>query len=165
MKIFYITASGAIVYAFRYREPWRSTYITNCKPKDIFPHLLYAVGPCLAISIFINEGTLSDGFFNYCGEILYAFSLFLESIAILPQLVMTIDDGSVENMTSWYMFSLGSYRGLYILNWIYRYFHEPHYSAWLVWITGIIQTILYADFIYYFLKAKYYGKSYVVLPR
>jgi hypothetical protein len=73
-------------------------------------------------------------------------------------------DKSVENITSWYMFSLGAYRGLYLLNWIYRYFTEPHYSAWILWLSGLLQTLLYADFFYYFLRAKYYGKSNVVLP-
>ena len=31
-----------------------------------------------------------------------------------------------------------------ILNWIYRYFTEPRYRQWLVWISGCIQTALYA---------------------
>lgn len=165
MKIFYIAASGAIVYAFYRKEPWRSTYITNTKPKDIFPHWLYAVLPCFVISIFINEGTLSSGFFSYCMDCLWAFSIYLEAIAIIPQLIMLMKDGSAENITSWYMFSLGSYRALYLLNWIYRYLHEPGYSAWIVWLSGLLQTGLYADFFYYFIQAKYHGKSYVLLPQ
>lgn len=37
-----------------------------------------------------------------------------------------------------------AYRGLYIINWVYRYFTEPHYRQWLVWISGVVQTALYA---------------------
>ena len=30
----------------------------------------------------------------------------------------------MENLTSHYVFALGAYRGLYLLNWIYRYMTE-----------------------------------------
>ncbi|CBI17310.3 unnamed protein product, partial [Vitis vinifera] len=43
-----------------------------------------------------------------------------------------------------------AYRALYILNWIYRYFTEPHYVHWITWISGLVQTLLYADFFYYY---------------
>ena len=42
------------------------------------------------------------------------------------------------------------YRGLYLLNWIYRYLTEPHYRQWIVWASGLAQTGLYADFFYYY---------------
>ena len=32
--------------------------------------------------------------------------------------------GEAESITSHYLFALGSYRGLYIFNWIYRYYGE-----------------------------------------
>ncbi len=38
------------------------------------------------------------------------------------------------------------------MNWIYRYFTEDSYTQWLVWICGLIQTIIYADFFYYYFK-------------
>ena len=53
-------------------------------------------------------------------EILWTFSIYLESVAILPQLFMVSKTGEAESITSHYLFALGSYRGLYILNWIYR---------------------------------------------
>lgn len=33
-----------------------------------------------------------------------------------------------------------TYRGFYIINWVYRFFTEPHYRQWLVWISGVVQT-------------------------
>jgi ER lumen protein retaining receptor len=45
-------------------------------------------------------------------------------VAILPQLFMVQKTGEAESITSHYLFALGSYRGLYILNWIYRYYAE-----------------------------------------
>ena len=45
---------------------------------------------------------------------------------------------------------LGAYRGAYILNWAWRYATEARYSQWLVWLSGLLQTGLYADFFYYY---------------
>ncbi|KAK8958264.1 ER lumen protein retaining receptor [Platanthera guangdongensis] len=44
----------------------------------------------------------------------------------------------------------GAYRAFYILNWIYRYLAENHYSRWISWVAGIVQTALYLDFFYYY---------------
>lgn len=57
-------------------------------------------------------------------EVLWAFSIYLESVAILPQLFMLQRTGEAETITTHYLFALGAYRALYIPNWIYRYFTE-----------------------------------------
>ncbi|KAK8682351.1 hypothetical protein V6N13_054740 [Hibiscus sabdariffa] len=46
-----------------------------------------------------------------------------------------------------------AYRALYILNWIYRYFAEEHFVHWITWISGFVQTLLYADFFYYYFQS------------
>jgi hypothetical protein len=80
---------------------------------------------------------------------LWAFSIWLESVAILPQLFMLQRTGEAETITTHYLFALGAYRGLYIPNWIWRYFTEVHYH-WdpIPVVAGIIQTVLYTDFFY-----------------
>lgn len=57
----------------------------------------------------------------------------------------------MENLTGHYVFTLGGYRALYLLNWIYRLLTEPGYWHPIVWITGIIQTAIYCDFFYYYI--------------
>ncbi|KAK6264575.1 hypothetical protein QUC31_012753 [Theobroma cacao] len=47
-------------------------------------------------------------------------------------------------------YCLLAYRAFYILNWIYRYFTEQHFSRWIACLSGIVQTALYADFFYYY---------------
>lgn len=81
---------------------------------------------------------------------LWAFSIWLESVAILPQLFMLQRTGEAETITTHYLFALGIYRALYIPNWLYRYFAERYVDV-IPWIAGILQTILYSDFfwIYY----------------
>lgn len=73
-------------------------------------------------------------------------------MAILPQLFMLTKTGEAEVITTHYLFALGTYRGLYLVNWIYRYWTE-YYVDWIVWIAGAVQTGLYCDFFYiYFTK-------------
>ncbi len=71
-------------------------------------------------------------------EILWTFSIYLESVAILPQLFMVQKTGEAESITSHYLFALGSYRGLYILNWIYRYYFEGNINFHLVFLTALV---------------------------
>lgn len=83
-------------------------------------------------------------------QILWAFSIWLESVAILPQLFMLQRTGEAETITTHYLAALGAYRGLYIPNWIWRYFAEGYFDPIAV-VGGVVQTVLYADFfwIYY----------------
>lgn len=53
-------------------------------------------------------------------ELVWSFSIWLESVAILPQLFMLQRTGQAEAITTHYLAALGLYRGLYIPNWIYR---------------------------------------------
>jgi ER lumen protein retaining receptor len=41
---------------------------------------------------------------------------------------------------------------LYLINWVYRYLTEDSYRAMIVWAAGALQTLLYADFFYYYVK-------------
>ena len=71
------------------------------------------LGPCALLSLIFNyKFTLS--------EILWSFSIFLESVAILPQLFMLQRTGEAETITTHYLAALGAYRAFYIPNWIYR---------------------------------------------
>jgi hypothetical protein len=84
-------------------------------------------------------------------KILWAFSIYLEALAILPQLIVLQRFGEVENLTGNYIFMLGLYRALYIANWIYRAKTEPHYHTHLITIiSGVVQTALYVDFFYHY---------------
>lgn len=83
-------------------------------------------------------------------QILWTFSIYLESVAIMPQLYMISKTGEAETITSHYLFALGSYRGLYIVNWIFRYYTEGFYDLIAV-VAGCVQTALYCDFFYLYI--------------
>ncbi|XP_023634962.1 ER lumen protein-retaining receptor B isoform X3 [Capsella rubella] len=135
----------AIVFATRYLDiftSFYSIYNTLMKEQDTFRHW-FLVLPCLLLALLIHEK------FTFL-EVLWTFSLYLEAVAILPQLVLLQRTRNIDNLTGQYVFLLGGYRGLYILNWIYRYFTEPHFVHWITWISGLVQTLLYADFFFYY---------------
>eukprot|EP01049_Picozoa_sp_SAG25_P020446 SAG25_NODE_7030_length_511_cov_0.757282_1_plen_76_part_01 len=57
-------------------------------------------------------------------QIIWSFSIWLEAVAILPQVAVMQNEGQCENVNSHYVMALGSYRAFYILNWIYRKFTD-----------------------------------------
>ena len=81
---------------------------------------------------------------------LWTFSIYLESVAIMPQLFMLSKTGEAETITAHYLFALGSYRALYIFNWVYRYYVEEFFDPIAI-VAGIVQTVLYADFFYLYI--------------
>lgn len=166
------------MYTIRYKDPFRSTYEAD---HDTFKYVQYAIAPAAALGLVFNEGHWAkQSLAHYAFEICWAFSIWLEAIAIVPQLILLQRHRSVENITSWcvgggggqggrggsaaavgqpwcwkrtvalahrplatasaapvpaptpptrcrYVFSLGAYRAMYIVNWVYRFLTEPHY--------------------------------------
>ncbi|CAL9073014.1 unnamed protein product [Musa acuminata var. zebrina] len=139
MKIVFISSSIAIVWCMRFHPVVRRTYD---KEQDTFRHYLL-VGVSLVLALLFHERFTIR-------EVFWVFSIFLEAVAILPQLILLQRSRNVDNLTSQYVLFLGAYRAFYILNWIYRYVTEDDYSAWIAWIAGVVQTGLYADFFYYY---------------
>jgi len=157
MKIFFIASSVATVYLMGFHRPHCETYQ---KSIDNF-NLFYLIGPSALLSLFWNEG------FSFA-EILWAFSIYLEAVAIIPQLVVVQNNakqqaGFVEALTGHYVFSLGGYRAMYLINWIYRLVTEDYYRHWIVWIAGTVQTAIYCDFFYYYIKARW-ENTHIHLP-
>lgn len=152
MKVIFITASVYLVYQMRMKPPICQTYE---RETDNFAYELYFLGPCLLLGgIFAEEYTIP--------EMLWTASIWIESVAIVPQLVLLQKTREVENLTADFVGFMGAYRALYILNWVYRYFTDG-YINWVGWVGGMIQTGLYADFFYYYAKSKWYGNK-LVLP-
>ncbi|XP_062162401.1 ER lumen protein-retaining receptor A-like [Alnus glutinosa] len=139
MKLVFIGSTAAIVCCMRMHRVVRRSYD---KQLDTFRYHFLIAGS-FALALLVNEK------FTF-KEILWAFSLYLEAVAILPQLVLLQRSGNVDNLTGQYVFFLGAYRAFYILNWIYRYFTETYFSRWISCFSGLVQTALYADFFYYY---------------
>lgn len=159
MKVVYICSTAMIIYTIRYQEPIKSTYD---KAQDSFLHFRYAVAPCAVIAFLTYLFTHGFGKFKVV-ELLWTFSIWLESVAILPQLIVLQRYREVENLTGNYIFFMGAYRALYILNWIYRAQTEKNYQHhWVVYFCGVLQTLLYVDFFYYYFISKSKGGKFTL---
>ncbi|KAM2010372.1 hypothetical protein ACFX16_005019 [Malus domestica] len=148
MKLVFIGSSLAIVWCMRMHKMVKRSYDQEL---DTFRHYFLIAG-CFLPALLVNEkfkGMIVMVNWNYF-QVLWAFSIYSEAVSIIPQLVLLQRSGNVDNLTGQYVFLLWAYRALYILNWIYRYFTEPHFSRWIACIAGLVQTALYADFFYYY---------------
>jgi ER lumen protein retaining receptor len=80
-------------------------------------------------------------------------------MAILPQLCLMWKTGKAEAFMLCYLFALGLYRALYLLNWMYRYYFEYHYDLIAI-VAGGVQTLLYCGFFcLYFTKGEFSVRS------
>ncbi|KLU93053.1 hypothetical protein MAPG_11992 [Magnaporthiopsis poae ATCC 64411] len=147
-KILFISAQGYIIYLMT-----NAYKPTNDPNVDTFRVQYLLGGAAVMAIVFPYYWTLR--------EMLWAFSIWLESVAILPQLFMLQRTGEAETITTHYLFSLGLYRALYIPNWIWRYFTEPDHSVdYIAIIAGIIQTVLYSDFFWIYYQKVWKGQKF-----
>jgi len=131
MKFLFIGSSGYTVYLMVY------VYKDGNPNYDSFKSR-YLLGLCAVLALlFPYKYTVL--------EVFWTFSIFLESVAILPQLFMLRRTGKTDNITQHYIFALGLYRALYIPNWIYRYYFDGYVDP-IAWVAGLVQTGLYVDF-------------------
>jgi len=83
---------------------------------------------------------------------MWVFSEILESVCVLPQLLMLRQTTVPTVIDSFYLLTLGSYRALYCLNWFLRELDvSDRKPDAIAVIFGLIQTALYVDFswVYY----------------
>ncbi|KAL2100968.1 hypothetical protein ACEWY4_002729 [Coilia grayii] len=150
MKVVFLSLAYATVYLIYVR--FRSTYDSE---NDSF-RVEFLLVPVAGLSFLENYA------FNPL-EILWTFSIYLESVAILPQLFMITKTGEAESITTHYLFFLGLYRALYLANWVWRYHTEGFFDQIAV-VSGVVQTIFYCDFFYLYVTRVLRGSGRMTLP-
>lgn len=126
MKLIFLSSSFSIVWYMRRHRIVRKSYD---KEQDTFRHYLLVL-PCLVLALFIHHKFtfFEVRFFCLFGcllhldsgvcchhlpsldlacQVLWTFSLYLEAVAILPQLVLLQRTKNVDNLTGNYVFLLG----------------------------------------------------------
>lgn len=81
--------SAWLVYLLRYKAPFKDTYEEQ-KKEDSFQHVKFAIIPCAVLAVLVNEGNTGHwhGVFHHAFEVMWAFSIYLEAVAIVPQLIL-----------------------------------------------------------------------------
>ncbi|KAI6240883.1 ER lumen protein-retaining receptor [Aphelenchoides fujianensis] len=149
-SLFFLASSIGTVYLIFFK--FKATYDRN---HDVF-RVEFLLIPTFLIALLINHE------FSVM-EILWTFSIYLEAVAIFPQLYLLQTTGAADTITAHYLFALGSYRALYILNWVYRFYAEDHVDPIAV-VAGIVQTVLYADFFFLYVTRVLQRNQNIQLP-
>merc|ERR1712235_76283 len=145
MKVIYIALSIGTCYLIFFK--FKATYDGNHDSM----RAEFLVVPAAGLACLINND------FSVL-EILWTFSIYLEAVAILPQLFMISKTGEAETITTHYLFFLGLYRALYLINWIWRFYFEGFFDMIAI-VAGVVQTILYCDFFYLYVTKVLKGRK------
>lgn len=135
-KCTYILTATAILGCFYSMDKTYQRVNDTC-------NLSVIIFPCITAALLLtNEYSML--------EIMWTFSEFAEGFAMVPQYIFCYrEKGSRDWGAGLYVISLGSYRVMYALNWIYKKYQMPHYSDVQSWIGGIIEIIFFVDFLNY----------------
>lgn len=148
MKIVYISFQVYLISQFY--GPYKYTY---SKKYDTFNIPIF-LGVSAALSLIFKNDTSTVG--EYIEEYAYTISLFLESLAILPQLALSQDSGEIEKLTTISITLLGLYRLNYLVYFLVLIMAKRSMDTLMI-VTSLIQSVLYIDFfrIYFgFMKKK-----------
>ncbi|GMM58965.1 Erd2 protein [Maudiozyma humilis] len=148
MKVFFIVSSAYIVVLLQSFSKTHQIAYKEMIIADTFK-IQYLLAASFALGLVFNHK------FSVV-EVLWSFSLWLESVAILPQLFMLSKSGKAKSLTVHYIFALGLYRALYIPNWCWRYWVEGKVEK-IALVAGLVQTLVYSDFFYIYYKKVFKG--------
>lgn len=113
MKIFFISSSLYTYVFFFFACAYTQTSQTRCylvawrfrATRDVINDVCrpeYIIVPCAILALIFNYEFILT-------EIVWSFSIYLESVAIMPQLFLLQKTGEGDNITAHYMFALGLY--------------------------------------------------------
>lgn len=156
LKICFIGFQAIILYLVRIKY-----YSSYDRKSDTFK-ISHLVIPSLVLSLFLKSK--SEGVYEWVSEYLYCFSLILESISILPQLVQLQEEGECESMTSTFILLLGLYRTMYTIYFLLKWSVGLRVSPLLI-ACGMIQVVLYGDFFVIYYRHIFSNKEKKSLPK
>ena len=105
------------------------------RSEDSFP-LVAVVVPCIFVAILPCCRYAATTV-----EILWAFSIFMEAAATLPQVWMLRKTKATWGFLSVYLLLLGLYRGFYLINWVWRYEKDGHFDPIAI-LPAIVHVLL-----------------------
>lgn len=161
-KVLFIGMTLYCIYLIRFERPICVSYEAIM---DKFPHRVAILPIALLVGFLLPDYSLWAMFHPLFHRV-YNATVVLEAFAILPQLALLRKIREIEIVTGGYIFCLGMYRGIYILSWIWRIvqLHEYFSGVYIKFIFGMIQFLLYGDFIVNYVKSLQAKKPFVTLP-
>jgi len=153
MKVLFIGTTGYILFMMHTELKSKQTPETESNKA-----LMIIIPGCAVLAIVLNDHTsqCTGHPFDCLVSFLWAFSIYLEAVAIIPQLMLLKRKKIVKNLTGNYIFCLGAYRALYLVNWFYRYFVDPISAPefFIKVMAGIVQTAIFFNFFVIYIQNK-----------
>jgi hypothetical protein len=141
--------AGSIVYMCRFRHAK-----TQASENDTLNHL-WLIGPC-AVMALIFHPTLNS---FLPSDMAWAFALYLESVAVLPQLFMFQKEGQAQPFTAHFLFAQAASKLISFIFWFSSYSElsnpDHHVKAFVGnWVMAmqLIQLLIMGDFIYHYVR-------------
>ncbi|OXU24138.1 hypothetical protein TSAR_007768 [Trichomalopsis sarcophagae] len=95
--------------------------------------------PCAVFALFLNKAFETI-------EVFWAFSVYLEALAIIPQVYLISKSKEADSVVMSYISCLGLYRGCYVLHWLYAYKNSMDIPLEQIAVaSGVVQLIFYFD--------------------
>lgn len=148
MKISFISLQGYIIYNIVYNFYY--TYDAEFDDTSLWA----LITPVLIGGAFLARVPKGASlyFLKLVLDWLWASSILLESISIVPQLVLLQKVGEGETLTIYYIVFMGLYRVFYIFAWIVKWINTKSLSHMLL-LSSVVQTLLYSNFFMVYINA------------
>lgn len=147
---------------FKIHKTHKSTYQSEEDNMNIYR----AIPACMLLALFLHGNLNNSPFF----DTLWTIGMNLDTLALVPQLwMLTKIGGEVEGQTSNFCAALTVSRLCSFAFWFYGYAElaprdgSANISGWLIIVCHSLQVLLSADFLYYYLVARFSGKK-MTLP-
>jgi len=147
---------------YKIHKTHKSTY----QAEDDNMNIYRAIPGCMLLALFLHGNLNNSPVF----DTLWTIGMNLDTLALVPQLwMLTQIGGEVEGQTSNFCASLTISRCCSFAFWFYGYAElaprdgSMNVSGWLIIVCHSLQVLLSADFMYYYLSARFSGKK-MTLP-
>ncbi|KAL3027810.1 hypothetical protein AAZX31_03G076900 [Glycine max] len=153
-----------IIWMIRFKL--KSSYIKELDNMRLY----FVVVPSAILAIIIHPYSPHWNF----SRIVFAFSLYLEAVSVLPQLRFLQNAKMIETFTGYYVFALGVSRFLALAHWIILIYEtrggflflagSGYFWFLAAFIAEIVQSFILADFCYYYIKSFMQGQLLRKMP-
>nr|AET50555.1 hypothetical protein [Eimeria tenella] len=141
--------SGFIVYSIRFR--FAASYDAAA---DNFP-VFFLFAAALLLALLFHPSL--NAFFP--ADVAWTFALYLESVAVLPQLFLFQKQGKVEPFTSHFLAAQALSQAISFIFWVSSYSElngpqnsiRSYVGLWVI-VVEFIQLVLMGDFIYHYIR-------------
>jgi len=119
---------------------------------------LYLIGPAFIMGLLIHPNLN----LSFVGDFLWAFSMYLEAVSGLPQLVLFHKESAVKSFTSHFLFAQFLGKAASLLFWLFTHVEladESRFPGYWIIIMQGVQILIMADFIYQYINCISKGVS------